>query len=1018
LFPGRTSQPNLKGWFSFSERYTPMHLNGEVAVMALDRLAQQNDPFILTASFHNPHAPMIPALEYLNHYWDDRDNLFVSPSISDSGNNSAYFPENSLISWGYSDPDKVKEWTACYYAMIEQIDDYIGQMLDKLDEHGIADNTLIIFTSDHGEMLGAHASREKNKFVEESAHIPMMISFPGRVPTNTVVEEPVSQLDLFATILDYAGKSASDNGDGTSLRRFIEKTRYNETYDEEAVVSEWDFRKPLSATTLDRTLGGETNFLIRKGRYKLMMTKLASSTRLDMMYDIEADPYEVDNLVGNDGMVASDDVIGKAEHLKCLLVEWMERMDGPDNLYSDPVWNAGQGSGDIAEVTARRKWKTLNIWVSDTAVEVGLPVEVSEQLTRNEYIYLGRTTSGTLNVSSITVEGADASLIELSEFTSGSIAQGDHGRVKLTYRPTYYGQPIEDARVVIHHDAGNDKVIELSSVAFPNLRPTITSTPEITVDVGNAYSYTLTATDFETNALSYRSVTLPSWLNFNTNTAVLSGTPSIDEIGANPVALRVSDLYGSTDQSFTVWVGTAGNDDPVITSSPDTGVVENKAYRYIFSAVDVDADDLTFAAPTTPAWLSFNSTTRLLSGTPASTNVGLHRVALTASDGTVTVTQQFNIAVFATPVPANLVQNPSFETGNGTGWLLNEMSVSSLQASHGTYSLNVVGDGVDNVRGNPRPSPDLSIQANTDYVLTFDLNYVSGTGACVVRLNNINNGSHVKSVTSSPTSGWVPKTASFNSGVNTTLRMELYVDGTPSADFVAYFDNFVIAKAGAVGNTGPVITSIPATHATEGGDYSYALTAADAEEDPLTFSKISIPDWLTFDSESGVLSGSPALADVGVHSVALQVSDGSGTDEQHFELRVAGLPTVGYNAWSQGWSVDIGEGTNDYDSDLRNNFYEYALNGDPTNQLNGGVDPTLESLNDSLVYIHLQRNDDPNLIYQVETSTNLVTGVWTNMGYAVLGTNSMGGGTFYDEVTNGIPVDVDEKFIRLKIMNP
>jgi hypothetical protein len=116
--------------------------------------------------------------------------------------------------------------------------------------------------------------------------------------------------------------------------------------------------------------------------------------------------------------------------------------------------------------------------------------------------------------------------------------------------------------------------------------------------------------------------------------------------------------------------------------------------------------------------------------------------------------------------------------------------------------------------------------------------------------------------------------------------------------------------------------------------------------------------------------------------------------------------------------VDIGEGTNDYDSDLRNNFYEYALNGDPTNQLNGGVDPTLESLNDSLVYIHLQRNDDPNLIYQVETSTNLVTGVWTNTGYAVLGTNSMGGGTFYDEVTNGIPVDVDEKFIRLKIMNP
>ena len=58
-----------------------------------------------------------------------------------------------------------------------EIDDWVGKILDKLDEHGLAENTLVIFTSDHGEMLGAHGMREKNVFYEESAHIPLIDSF-------------------------------------------------------------------------------------------------------------------------------------------------------------------------------------------------------------------------------------------------------------------------------------------------------------------------------------------------------------------------------------------------------------------------------------------------------------------------------------------------------------------------------------------------------------------------------------------------------------------------------------------------------------------------------------------------------------------------------------------------------------------------------------------------------------------------------------------------------------------------
>jgi len=307
-------------------------------------------------------------------------------------------------------------------------------MLDKLDEYGITGNTMIVFTSDHGEMLGAHAMREKNIFLEESVHIPLLIAFPGQIPPQTIIEEPVSHLDLFSTLLDYLNAGASDNSDGTSMRRFIEGTSYNKNYDERAVVAEWDFRDPKEdGRSLARSLGGETNFMILKGNYKLMLTKKASSSRLDMMYNLADDPYEVNNLVGNNGMTASKAVIGKAEHLKILLIEWMQRMDGgAAGYYSNPVYNANEGSGDIAEVNSRRKWKTLSLWFSDTKLDFGRLVWTGSAYERNEYLYMGRATSGTAKITSISVKGADASYFSV-DTTSGVLNQNDYLKVKVTF---------------------------------------------------------------------------------------------------------------------------------------------------------------------------------------------------------------------------------------------------------------------------------------------------------------------------------------------------------------------------------------------------------------------------------------------------------------------------------------------------------------------------------------------------------------------------------------------------------
>ncbi|MGN6554785.1 MAG: hypothetical protein ACTHLW_13835, partial [Verrucomicrobiota bacterium] len=127
-------------------------------------------------------------------------------------------------------------------------------------------------------------------------------------------------------------------------------------------------------------------------------------------------------------------------------------------------------------------------------------------------------------------------------------------------------------------------------------------------------------------------------------------------------------------------------------------------------------------------------------------------------------------------------------------------------------------------------------------------------------------------------------------------------------------------------------------------------------------------------------------------------------------------PAYGYNAWANGWGVLLGSISDDYDGDLLNNLGEYALNGNPTNRLDTGSRPTLINASGELFYVYPQRNDDTNLVYLVETSTNLASGVWTSTGYTVTGTNVTGG--LYDQVTNQISKDAPATYIRLKMTYP
>jgi len=112
-----------------------------------------------------------------------------------------------------------------------------------------------------------------------------------------------------------------DRSDGESLRRHIDRQDYNKNYDDGAIVAEVE----KVGKALRGKSGTIPNFMIRHKKYKLIMPKTANSKVIDMLYHLGRDPSEERNLLGKNGQSASDRAVGKAEHLRILLIDWMDR---------------------------------------------------------------------------------------------------------------------------------------------------------------------------------------------------------------------------------------------------------------------------------------------------------------------------------------------------------------------------------------------------------------------------------------------------------------------------------------------------------------------------------------------------------------------------------------------------------------------------------------------------------------------------------------------------------------------
>lgn len=263
------------------------HIAGFWATKAIEFLqANKDKPFCLWLSFHGPHVPLSASREWMDMY--DADKLTLPPNFRDRGDPEPKDIERlrSLFD-GMSEAD-FKEILKVYYALVSQIDYNVGRVLDELDRLGLSDHTVVVYTTDHGEMMGEHgAFRKAILNYDATVHVPMIIRAPGMKANGSANEQLVGLIDLLPTLCDLAGVPCPEKVQGKSLVPLLQGDR---VHWRNVIFSEIGYPRP------DFPPGLST--MARTHDFKYIHHENAGEP-IEELFDLRADPWETKNLAGD-----------------------------------------------------------------------------------------------------------------------------------------------------------------------------------------------------------------------------------------------------------------------------------------------------------------------------------------------------------------------------------------------------------------------------------------------------------------------------------------------------------------------------------------------------------------------------------------------------------------------------------------------------------------------------------------------------------------------------------------------
>lgn len=263
---------------------------GAASVDFIKEYANNKEPFCLSVSFKAPHNPVQPDPSYNNIY---KGNTFTRPA-NFGKENAQHLPEQSKLGRQYNKlsnhwkDEKFDASLAKYYQLIYGIDVAVGMILDELEKQGIANNTIIIYTTDNGYSTGAHGFGGKVLPYEEASRGPLLIYAPGTksVGKKWRSEALVGNIDMAPTILDVAGLEIPNHMDGKSLLPILNK-KDTTVKNHQAIIQVWGENPTHSLS-------------IVSGNYKYLYWFYGEGMEpKEELYDLSKDAYELKNLVSD-----------------------------------------------------------------------------------------------------------------------------------------------------------------------------------------------------------------------------------------------------------------------------------------------------------------------------------------------------------------------------------------------------------------------------------------------------------------------------------------------------------------------------------------------------------------------------------------------------------------------------------------------------------------------------------------------------------------------------------------------
>ncbi|MHB1296534.1 MAG: sulfatase-like hydrolase/transferase [Anaerolineae bacterium] len=252
-------------------------------VRLIETYQRQGRPWHVALNFDGPHLPCTPSGRFAEMY--DAKDMPEWGSFRDTFQNKPYIQRQQLVSWGIEHLgwEVWSHYLARYLGMVSQIDDAVGQLVSALDAMGLAENTLVIYTSDHGDNCGSHRMIDKhNVLYDDVVRVPLVLRWPSQTRGGVVRDEfVVNALDLASTVCEAAELPVPADYQGRSLLPLL------------AGRAPEDWRRDVVATYNGSQFGPFSQRMLRDNRFKYVW----NPTDVDELYDLCNDPWELTNLI-------------------------------------------------------------------------------------------------------------------------------------------------------------------------------------------------------------------------------------------------------------------------------------------------------------------------------------------------------------------------------------------------------------------------------------------------------------------------------------------------------------------------------------------------------------------------------------------------------------------------------------------------------------------------------------------------------------------------------------------------